>query len=180
MALAAGIRPCLLKKGTRGCGRRERIARCLGCGATHGTQLLSFQWLRLPVHARALSLACVRALFSENDTFQAVERMAAPRHPLRDRLLTRIRLGELASVREIMLVASIPRQTANRWLREAGIDLKVVRLRRIAEMHEQEELYLAARSGMKRPTAAQRRRDTLKAVRRFNAANGKAGEPGSA
>lgn len=104
--------------------------------------------------------------------------MTARRHPLRDRILVRIQRGELASVREIMLVASIPRQTVNRWLREAGIDLSVVRMRMVAKMHGQEELYLAGRSGVKRPTAAQQRRDLLRSVRRFNEANAK--EPGSA
>ncbi|WGR74329.1 MULTISPECIES: hypothetical protein [unclassified Bradyrhizobium] len=104
--------------------------------------------------------------------------MVAARHPLRDRIIARVRRGEIANVREMMLVASIPRQTANRWLREAGIDLSEMRLRLIAKMHTQEELYLAGRSGMKRPTAAQQRRDLLKSVRRFNAANAK--EPGSA
>lgn len=83
-------------------------------------------------------------------------------------------------MREIMLVASITRQTACRWLREAEIDLVAARLRRIAKMHGQEELWLAGRSGMRKPTAAQQRRDTLRSVRRFNAANSKAGEPGSA
>lgn len=104
--------------------------------------------------------------------------MAARRHPLRDRILARIRRGDLASVREIMLVASIPRQTANRWLREAGIDLTVARMRRVAQMHEQEELYLAARSGMRKPTAAERRRQLLQSVKRFNAANSKTVQPG--
>lgn len=112
--------------------------------------------------------------------------MAARRHPLRDRILARIHRGEIASVREIMLVASIPRQTANRWLREAGIDLAEMRMRLVAKMHGQEEVYLASRSGVKRPTAAQQRRDLLKSVRRFNEANsrkpvpaGKAGGPAS-
>jgi hypothetical protein len=117
---------------------------------------------------------------TENDAFHPVERMAARRHQLRDRILNRVRLGDFATVREIMLVASIPRQTANRWLREAGIDLAVARLRRIARMHGQEELYLAARSGMRKPTAAQQRRDNMRSVRRFNAANGRPAEPGSA
>lgn len=114
-------------------------------------------------------MSLVRCL--ENVSFRIMERMAARRHPLRDRILIRIARGEVANVREIMLVASIPRQTANRWLREAGIDLAAMRLRMVAKMHEQEERYLAGRSGMKRPTAAQQRRDLLKSVRRFNAAN---------
>lgn len=103
--------------------------------------------------------------------------MAARRHPLRDRILSRIRRGEIASVREIMLVASVPRQTANRWLREDAIDLAAMRLRLVAKMHAQEELYLAGRGGMRRQTAAQQRRDLLKSVRRFNAANAKGSRP---
>lgn len=123
------------------------------------------------------SLRCVAA---ENDAFYISERMAAPRHPLRDRILIRIRRGEIASVREIMLVASIPSQTANRWLREAGIKLDDARMRMVARMHEQEERYLAGRSGMKRPTAAQQRRHLLKSVRRFNEAMAKDPRPARA
>jgi hypothetical protein len=104
--------------------------------------------------------------------------MTARRHPLRDRILSRIRRGELASVREIMLVASIPRQTANRWLREAAIDLGVMRLRHLAKLHRQEEEYLETRSGQPMRTRRQRWIETQRAVRRFNEANAK--EPGSA
>jgi hypothetical protein len=78
--------------------------------------------------------------------------MAANRHPLRERILSRINRGELASVREIMLVASIPRQTANRWLREAGIELDVARQRMLAKMHEQEERYLAGLPPKRKPS----------------------------
>jgi hypothetical protein len=78
--------------------------------------------------------------------------MAAPRHPLRDRILHRIRRGDLASVREIMLVASVPRQTANRWLRESGIDLANARLRHVARMREQEERHLAGLPPRRRPS----------------------------
>jgi len=78
--------------------------------------------------------------------------MAALRHPLRDRILNRIRRGEIASVREIVLVASIPRQTANRWLREAGIKLDDARLRAVNKMHEQEERYLAGLPPRRKPS----------------------------
>jgi hypothetical protein len=115
---------------------------------------------------------------TENDAFHPVERMAARRHPLRDRILARIRRGDLASVREIMLVASIPRQTANRWLREEKIDLPAMRMRHVAKLHRVEEEYLAARSGQPRPSQQQRWREMQRAVRRFNEANAK--KPGSA
>lgn len=104
--------------------------------------------------------------------------MPARRHPLRDRIITRIRRGELATVREIMLVASLPRQTVNRWLREEGIDLEAMRLRHVAKLHTIEEQYLASRSGQRRPTRRQQWLETQRAVRRFNEANAK--EPGPA
>ena len=104
--------------------------------------------------------------------------MAARRHPLRDRILTRIRRGDLASVREIMLVASIPRQTANRWLREEKIDLAAMRMRHVAKLHRIEEEYLAARSGRPKASQQERWREMQKAVRRFNEANAK--KPGAA
>lgn len=78
--------------------------------------------------------------------------MAARRHPLRDRILTRIKRGEIASVHEIMLVASIPRQTANRWLREEQIDLARMRLRHVTRMHEQEERHLAGLPPRRKPS----------------------------
>ncbi|MCK1445414.1 hypothetical protein IVB43_23805 [Bradyrhizobium sp. 48] len=55
-------------------------------------------------------------------------------------------------MREIMLVASIPRQTANRWLRQAGIKLGDARLRLVTKMHEQEERYLAGLPERRRPS----------------------------
>jgi hypothetical protein len=51
-----------------------------------------------------------------------------------------------------MLVASIPRQTANRWLREAGIDLATARLRLITKLHEREERYLAGKLAKRKPS----------------------------
>lgn len=51
-----------------------------------------------------------------------------------------------------MVVASIPRQTANRWLREAGINLGKARLTMLAKMHEREERYLAGLPAKRKPT----------------------------
>lgn len=102
-----------------------------------------------------------------------LERMPGHRHPLRDRILLRIKRGELASVPEIMLVASIPRQTANRWLREARIKLGAARLHLVAKMREQEERYLAGLSPLHKPTKRQMRQEIERGIKRFNAANGK-------
>lgn len=99
--------------------------------------------------------------------------MAAARHPLRDRILARINRGEIASVAEIMLVASIPRQTANRWLREAKVKLGEMRMRMVAKIREQEERYLAGLPAHRKPTKAQMRKIAAKAVRDFNRAQSK-------
>lgn len=78
----------------------------------------------------------------------------------------------MASVAEIMLVASVPRQTANRWLREAGVDLTAMRLRQVARMHDHEERYLAGTGPRRRPSKAMLRREAEIAIRKFNEANG--------
>ena len=77
-----------------------------------------------------------------------------------------------------MLVASVPRQTVNRWLREERLDLATMRLRHLARLHQAEEEYLDTRSGQPRLTRQQRWVQTKQAVRRFNEANAK--ESGSA
>jgi hypothetical protein len=78
--------------------------------------------------------------------------MAAPRHPLRNRVMIGIKRGEFATVKEIMLVGSLPRQTVCRWLREARIDLAEMRLRHVAKLHNREERYLAGLPPKKRPS----------------------------
>jgi hypothetical protein len=78
--------------------------------------------------------------------------MAARRHPLRNRLLLRVRRGDFATVKEIMIVGSLPRQTVCRWLREDRIDLASARLRLIASMHEREERFLAGLPARRKPS----------------------------
>lgn len=94
--------------------------------------------------------------------------MGAQRHRLRNRVLARARRGEFASAREIGLVASVPVQTALRWLREAKIDIDALRLKHLAKVHQKDHEEMAVRSGSPRPTDKQRRVDVLKAVRKFN------------
>lgn len=125
----------------------------------------------------AYRISCVRCVAAEIDAFYISERMAAPRHPLRDRILARVQRGEIASVAEVMLVAAIPRQTANRWLREAGIKLDEMRLHAVAKMRAQEMRFLEGRPMARRPTKAQMRNSLTKAVERFNRANAKPGGP---
>lgn len=92
--------------------------------------------------------------------------------------MIRIRRGDFATVREIMLVGTVPRQTVNRWLREEKIDLAAMRMRYVARMHRIEEEYLAGLSGTVRLTARQRRLEMKQAVRRFNEAQANSQEPG--
>jgi hypothetical protein len=69
-----------------------------------------------------------------------------------------------------MLVGSVPRQTVNRWLREAKLDLVQCRLGRIAVDRTQALQYVERMNGHTL-TSKQRRRETQRAVRLFNAAN---------
>lgn len=50
------------------------------------------------------------------------------------------------------MVASVPRQTIGRWLREAGLDLEQMRVQHLAKLHEQEERYLAGKPAKQKPT----------------------------
>lgn len=131
---------CGTREGDAGSGDRQQRT-------TH--DILTFQLVEVVTSVMSRSSWCV---VPENQEFSLVERMAAPRHPLRDRILARIRRGDIASVQEIMLIATVPRQTANRWLREAGIDLALGRMRAVARMHEQEERYLAGLPSRRRPS----------------------------
>ena len=66
------------------------------------------------------------------------------------------------------MIADVPQQTVNRWLREEEIDLGEMRLKYLAKVTQEEQRYLATLSGAPRPTATQRRLDGLKAVRKLN------------
>jgi len=79
--------------------------------------------------------------------------------------------GDLTSPAEGATVASVPRQTVARWIREAGIDVKATRLQHLARCQIKAERYAAGLPAVRRPTKAEMRRDLAKAMRRFNAAN---------
>lgn len=97
--------------------------------------------------------------------------MSRARHPLRDRILSRVSRGDFATVKEIMLVASLPRATVCRWLREAGVDLPTVRMRRLAKLHEIEERYLAGLPAKRKPTKALLHWIADRAKRKWDARN---------
>jgi hypothetical protein len=92
-------------------------------------------------------------------------------HPLRDRVMLRVSRGDFATVREIMVVASLPRATVCRWLREARIDLGTVRMRRLAKLHDIEERYLAGLPAKRKPTKALLHWIADRAKRKWDARN---------
>lgn len=83
------------------------------------------------------------------------------------------RRGDLVSPTEGALVASVPRQTISRWIREAGVDVKATRLRYLARCQTKAQRYAAGLPPLRKPTKAQMRVMLDEAMRRFNAANAK-------
>lgn len=68
-------------------------------------------------------------------------------------------------------VATVPRQTVGRWVREAGIDVQAARERYLARSQLKAARHEAGLQPARKPTKAEMRRDLAKAVGRFNAAN---------
>lgn len=83
------------------------------------------------------------------------------------------RRGDLVSPAEGALIASVPRQTISRWIREAEIDLKATRLQFLARNQTKAQRYAAGLPPLLKPTKAQMRKTIDDAMRRFNAANAK-------
>lgn len=77
--------------------------------------------------------------------------------------------GDLTSPAEGAIVASVPRQTVARWIREAGIDVKATRLRYLARNQAKAERYAANKPPRGKPSKAFLRRIAARAVREFNA-----------
>lgn len=81
--------------------------------------------------------------------------------------------GDLISTTEGALIASVPRQTVARWLREARIDTKAMRLQYLARWQRKAQRYADGLPPATAPTKAQMRKTLEDAMRRFNAANAK-------
>lgn len=113
----------------------------------------------------------------KTDAFPMLERMAPARHPLRNWVESMFKRGDLTSPAEGALIASVPRQTAARWIREAGIDVKACRLQYLARNQLKAARYAAGMPPTRKPSKAEMRRDLAKAMRRFNAANSKPANP---
>jgi hypothetical protein len=67
------------------------------------------------------------------------------------------RRGVLRTIREGMMVATVPRQTIARWLREAGIDIATARDAFIAKEHDRAERIRQDKPRGRRPNKQQQR-----------------------
>lgn len=96
--------------------------------------------------------------------------MPTPSPRLRNAVMMQAKRGDYASIAEVATVASVSRQTAFRWLQEAGIDLRAARIKYLAKLYVIEQAYLARISGAPRLTTEEKHRQMVDAVRRLNAA----------
>lgn len=115
----------------------------------------------------------VRGALAEIDTFLILERMAPTRHPLRQWVLGMLQRGELVSSAEGAIVASVPRQTVARWIREAGIDIGTTRLQYLARSQRKAQRYVDGKPPRNKPSKAYLRKIATKALRDFNRAQQK-------
>lgn len=92
--------------------------------------------------------------------------MAARRHHLRDWVISMYRRGDLCSIAEGALIASVPRQTVGRWVREAEINIEATRQRYLARSQLRAERYAEGLPPVRKPSKAQMRSDIDKAMRR--------------
>lgn len=99
--------------------------------------------------------------------------MAAPRHQLRDWVIGMFAAGTLTSPSEGALVASVPRQTVARWIREAGIDVRQTRLQFLGRCQLKAQRYVAGKPPRNKPSKAYLRKVAAKALRDFNRARQK-------
>lgn len=96
--------------------------------------------------------------------------MSRSRHPLRKWVEAMYRRGELTSASEGAAIASVPRQTIARWLREAEIDIHATRRRYIARNQLRAQRYLDGKPPAKRPSKKFLRRVAARALKDWNRA----------
>jgi hypothetical protein len=106
------------------------------------------------------------ALPLEYEGLHLVETMAAARHPLRSHIVTLFRRGELASVREAVLICDASRQAVSKWLRVAGIDIEASRMAYVARQRSRAQLIAEGKSPRRRPTKAEMRKTIADAMER--------------
>lgn len=96
--------------------------------------------------------------------------MARERHPLRDWVIGMFKAGALTSRAEGAVIASVPRQTVGRWIREAGIDIEAARRQWLARNQRRAQRYLDGKPPRGKPSKRYLRRIAAKALKDFNRA----------
>lgn len=95
--------------------------------------------------------------------------MAPARHPLRQWVVSMAQRGELTSPAEGAVIATVPRQTVARWIREAGIDIHSTRLQYLARNQMKAQRYIDGKPPRNKPSKAYLRKVAAKALRDWNA-----------
>ena len=83
--------------------------------------------------------------------------MPLPRHPLRSHIITLFRRGEIASVREAVLICDASRQAVTKWLKAAGVDIEASRLAYITRQRTRAQLVAEGKAPRGKPSKAQMR-----------------------
>lgn len=109
-------------------------------------------------------------LCAETKRSRMLNVMARLRHPLRDWVTGMFRAGTLTSPIEGATIASVPRQTVARWIREADIDIRQTRKQYLARNQRRAQRYLDGKPPRGKPSKRFLRRMAAKAVRDFNRA----------
>jgi hypothetical protein len=122
------------------------------------------------MHVHAFSAAAQCGALFENDTFLMVERMAPQRHPMREWVVSMYRRGDLTSPSEGAFIATVPRQTVARWIREARIDVRDTRKQYLARNQRRAQRYVDGKPPRGKPSKKYLRRVAAKALRDWNRA----------
>ena len=80
------------------------------------------------------------------------------------------RSGALVAPSEGALIASVPRQTVSRWIREAGIDVEQTRKQYLARNQLRAQRYLEGKPPRGKPSKRFLRRIAARALKEFNRA----------
>lgn len=110
---------------------------------------------------------------AQMDSLHYAATMAPARHPLRSYIVGLFKQGDLVSVHEATLICDATRQAISRWIKLEGISIEAHRLEHIAKLRTNAQRYLDGLSPLRRPTKKQMRQELERAMKKFNAANGR-------
>lgn len=96
--------------------------------------------------------------------------MARARHPLRDWVIGMFRSGALTTPSEGAMIATVPRQTVSRWIREAEIDIAATRQEWLARNQRRAQRYVDGKPPRGKPSKRYLRRVAAKALKDWNRA----------